>query len=82
MHFFLYFRLHTRINADVGRAYVILYCSTSLEERGQPGGADLPQRQRGTNPSGPETEAEKDGRKAPPVLEGIRAGHLNCIPAP
>ena len=44
-----------------------------FEERGQPGAADLPPRQRGTDPSGPETEAEKDGRKAPPVLAGIRA---------
>ena len=32
---------------------------------------NLPPRQRGTDPSGPETEAEKDGRKAPPVLAGI-----------
>ncbi|XP_078309357.1 uncharacterized protein LOC111106995 [Crassostrea virginica] len=51
--------------------HVILHCSPSLEERGQPGGAELPPRQRGTDPSGPETEAEKDGRKDPPVLAGI-----------
>ena len=48
--------------------YIVL---PALRRDHQPGGAELPPRQRGTDPSGPETEAEKDGRKDPPVLAGI-----------
>ena len=79
-HFFLYFRLPHKDQCGCRTSpHVLLHCSPSLEERGQPGGADLSPRQRGTDPSGPGTGAEKDGRKAPPVLAGIRAKHPDCI---